>query len=291
MTASEKSALTWWPAPAKLNLFLHITGRREDGYHLLQTVFQILDHGDELAFTLRDDGAIHRVTDLPGVPPEQDLVVRAARALQEQAAIEAGADIRVRKRLPQGGGLGGGSSNAATTLLVLNHLWDARLSEEQLAILGEQLGADVPVFVRGQSAWAEGVGEKLQPVELPERWFVVLAPPVTVSTAEIFSDSQLRRDSPPITIRDFLAVPDSAQWHNVCEPLVRGRYPEIAAALDALGAHAPARLTGTGACVFAAFDTPQAAETAWQQLAGKWQGFVAKGVNESPLKTQLRNSA
>jgi len=273
----------WWPAPAKLNLFLHITGRRDDGYHLLQTVFQLLDYADQLAFSLRDDGAIHRVTDLAGVPAEQDLVVRAARLLQAYSRVGAGVDIRVDKRLPMGGGLGGGSSNAATTLVALNRLWNTGLDADQLATLGTQLGADVPVFVRGHSAWAEGIGEQLQPVELPKRWYLVLIPPVTVSTAEIFSDSGLRRDCPPITIRDFLAAPDSARWDNVCEAPVRARYPEVAAALDALGALAPARLTGTGACVFAAFETETAANAAWQQLAGKWQGFVAQGVNESPL--------
>lgn len=273
----------WWPAPAKLNLFLHITGRREDGYHLLQSVFQLLDYGDRLAFGLRDDGAIHRVTDLPGVPPGQDLVVRAARLLQESGGIAAGADIHLDKRLPMGGGLGGGSSNAATTLVALNHLWQSGLDTEQLAALGAQLGADVPVFVRGHSAWAEGVGEQLQSLDLPERWYLVLIPPVTVSTAAIFSDSHLRRDCPPITIRDFLAAPDSAQWRNVCEAPVSARYPEVAAALEALGALAPARLTGTGACVFAAFESRAAADAAWQQLAGNWQGFVAQGVNVSPL--------
>ncbi len=290
MTANSSPEPTWWPAPAKLNLFLHITGQRADGLHLLQTLFQLLDYGDELAFALRDDGVIHRVNELPGVAPEQDLVIRAARTLQEHAGIEAGVDIRVNKRLPLGGGLGGGSSDAATTLVALNRLWDAHVGEEQLAELGLQLGADVPVFVRGLTAWAEGVGEVLQPVELPERWFVVLIPPVTVSTAEIFSDSELRRDCPPITIRDFLAAPDSRQWDNVCEPPVSARYPEVAAALGALGEFAPARLTGTGACVFAMFETQAAAEAAWQQLAGDWQGFVARGVNVSPLKQVLAAS-
>ncbi|TDX97759.1 4-(cytidine 5'-diphospho)-2-C-methyl-D-erythritol kinase [Thiohalophilus thiocyanatoxydans] len=281
------AAPRWWPAPAKLNRFLHITGRRDDGYHLLQTVFQLLDYGDRLAFSLRDDGAIHRVTALAGVPAEQDLVVRAARLLQEAGGVEIGTDIRVDKRLPMGGGLGGGSSNAATTLVALDHLWNTRLGVDTLAELGMQLGADVPVFVRGHSAWAEGVGEQLQPLDLPNRWYLVLIPPVTVSTAAVFSDSHLRRDCPPITIRDFLAAPESPQWGNVCEAPVRARYPEVAAALDALNALAPARLTGTGACVFAAFETESAANAAWQQLAEDWQGFVARGVNESPLNTVL----
>ena len=277
----------WWPAPAKLNLFLHVTGRRDDGYHSLQTVFQLLDYGDRLAFSLRDDGAIHRASELPGVPAEQDLVVRAARRLQEQAGIQTGVDIRLEKRLPLGGGLGGGSSNAATTLLALNRLWDTRLDLEQLAELGATLGADVPVFVRGHTAWAEGIGDRLAPIDLPERWYLVLIPPVTVSTAEIFSDSRLRRDCPPITIRDFLAAPDSPRWGNVCEAPVRARYPVVDAALEALAEIAPAHLTGTGACVFAAFANRAKAESAWQQLEGEWQGFVARGVNESPVHQVL----
>lgn len=287
MTLKTEESLRWWPAPAKLNLFLHVTGRRGDGYHLLQTVFQLLDYGDRLAFVLRDDSAVHRATELAGVPADQDLVVRAARLLQEAAGVGAGVDIHVDKRLPMGGGLGGGSSNAATTLVALDRLWNTRLGVDALAELGMQLGADVPVFVRGHSAWAEGVGEQLQPLELPERWYLVLIPPVTVSTAAIFSDSHLRRDCPPITIRDFLAAPESPQWGNVCEAPVRARYPEVAAALDALDALASARLTGTGACVFAAFETESAANAAWQQLAENWQGFVARGVNESSLNTVL----
>ncbi|MDY6979636.1 MAG: 4-(cytidine 5'-diphospho)-2-C-methyl-D-erythritol kinase [Pseudomonadota bacterium] len=287
MTLEIEESLRWWPAPAKLNLFLHITGRRADGYHLLQTVFQLLDYGDRLAFVLRDDSKVHRATDLAGVPADQDLVVRAARLLQEAAGVGAGVDIHVDKRLPMGGGLGGGSSNAATTLVALDRLWNTRLGVDVLAELGMQLGADVPVFVRGHSAWAEGVGEQLQPLDLPDRWYLVLIPPVTVSTAAIFSDSHLRRDCPPITIRDFLAAPESPQWGNVCEAPVRARYPEVAAALEALDTLASARLTGTGACVFAAFETEAAANAAWQQLAENWQGFVARGVNESPIKQVL----
>lgn len=278
---------SWWPAPGKLNLFLHITGRRDDGFHLLQTVFQLLDYGDRLAFTPREDGQICRLTELAGVPADRDLIVRAARALQELTGCSHGVDIEIDKRLPMGGGLGGGSSNAATTLVALNRLWDTRLEVDQLAELGMQLGADVPVFVRGHTAWAEGIGEQLQPLTLPERWYLVLIPPVTVSTAEIFSDSHLRRDCPPITIRDFLAEPGSARWGNVCEAPVRSRYPEVAAALDALGALAPAYLTGTGACVFAVFDSRTDAEAVQEQLGENWQSFVAQGVNESPLNTVL----
>ncbi|MBI1423358.1 MAG: 4-(cytidine 5'-diphospho)-2-C-methyl-D-erythritol kinase [Gammaproteobacteria bacterium] len=275
-----------WPAPAKLNLFLHITGRRADGYHLLQTVFQLLDAGDELRFRVTDDGVISRAYDLPGVSEEADLVLRAARALQAHSHTRLGAAIHLSKRLPQGGGLGGGSSDAATTLVALNHLWQCGLSPAALAELGVRLGADIPVFVHGHSAWAEGVGEVLAPVELPGRWFVVLAPQVNVSTPKVFSDPQLIRDCPPITIRDFLA----GRGQNVCEPVVRTRYPEVAAALEALSRFRPARLTGTGACVFAAFATEQDARSAWAELAGQWQGFVAKGVNTSPLLTTLQQA-
>lgn len=272
-----------WPAPAKLNLFLHITGRRDDGYHLLQSVFQFLDYGDELFFNLREDGDIQRLSALPGVPAEQDLVVKAARLLQAESGSSMGADIRVEKRLPMGGGLGGGSSDAATTLVALNQLWALGLSVECLAELGLALGADVPVFVHGQAAWAEGVGETLSPVTLEEPWFVVIVPPVSVSTAEVFSDSQLTRDCPPITIRDLL----SGRGINVCEPVVRGHYPEVAEALDWLGQFAPARMTGTGACVFAPFNTEGQARGIVSSLPAGWNGFFAKGRNRSPLLDRM----
>jgi 4-diphosphocytidyl-2-C-methyl-D-erythritol kinase len=273
-----------WPAPAKLNLFLHITGRRADGYHLLQTVFQLLEYGDELTFRVTRDGLLSREYDLPGVSAETDLVLRAAQALQAHCRSVYGAAIQLNKRLPAGGGLGGGSSDAATTLVALNHLWGCGLTPVELAQLGLQLGADVPVFINGYSAWAEGVGERLEPISLPEHWFVVLAPAINVSTAKVFSDPQLIRDCPPITIRAFL----TGQGRNVCQPVVCAQYPEVAAALEALSRFAPARLTGTGACVFAAFDTEQAARGAWSELAGQWQGFVAKGVNRSPLLSMLQ---
>ncbi|MHA1568949.1 MAG: 4-(cytidine 5'-diphospho)-2-C-methyl-D-erythritol kinase [Alphaproteobacteria bacterium] len=270
-----------WPAPAKLNLFLHVTGQRGDGYHLLQTVFQFLDFGDRLTFILRQDGAIRRRTELPGVPAEADLTVRAARLLQAECGVSQGVDIRVEKNLPQGGGLGGGSSDAATTLVALNELWGCGLDNDALAALGLQLGADVPVFIRGRAAWAEGVGEELTPLDLAEPWFVVLVPPVTVSTAAVFSAPQLRRDCPPITIRDFLA---SGAGENVCESVVRGQYPAVAAALDDLAQFAPARLTGTGACVFAAVPGEAEARRALAELSGRWDGFVARGLNVSPLR-------
>ncbi|MFO7603925.1 MAG: 4-(cytidine 5'-diphospho)-2-C-methyl-D-erythritol kinase [Gammaproteobacteria bacterium] len=271
-----------WFAPAKLNLFLHITARRADGYHLLQSVFQFLDYGDTLYFEVTAGGAIERVAGNPQIPPAQDLVCRAAQRLQQYAGVEHGVRIRIDKRLPLGGGLGGGSSDAATTLVALNQLWGCGLDDDTLAELGLQLGADVPVFVRGQAAWAEGVGEQLQPLDdLPEPWYVVLAPAVSVSTAEVFSDSQLNRTCPAITIRDFLA----GRAGNVCEAVVCRRYPEVARALAALSHYGPARMTGTGACVFAPFESEQAARQAWTALSKHWQGFVARGCNRSPLYT------
>ncbi|SCZ57910.1 4-(cytidine 5'-diphospho)-2-C-methyl-D-erythritol kinase [Thiohalomonas denitrificans] len=272
-----------WPAPAKINLFLHITGRREDGYHLLQTVFQFLDYGDELTFSLREDGRIERPSSLAGVAAEEDLVVRAARLLKKSSGCPLGADIRVDKRLPMGGGLGGGSSNAATTLVALNHLWGLGLSEEHLAALGLELGADVPVFVRGRAAWAEGVGEQLTPVELPEPWFVVIVPPASVSTAELFGAPELTRDCAPITIADFL----SGAGSNVFEPVVRSRYSAVAEALDWLTNHGPARLTGSGGCIFAPFSDQQQAREVLAVLPEGWRGFVAQGRNRSPLLAHL----
>ena len=271
-------------APAKLNLFLHITGRRADGYHLLQTIFQLLDYGDVLTFTVTSHPAIVRDYDLVGVPAHQDLVVRAARLLQSHCEIAQGVRIELDKRLPMGGGLGGGSSDAATTLLALNHLWQCGLDLAALAELGLELGADVPVFVQGQTAWAEGVGQVLTPVELPETWYLVLIPQVNVSTSEVFADSQLIRDCPPITIRDFLA----GQGQNVCQPIVTARHPEVRAAIEALSNYASAMMTGTGACVFARFETQASATAAWQGLSESWRGFVAKGVQTSPVHTALQ---
>lgn len=272
-----------WPAPAKLNLFLHVTGRRADGFHLLQTVFQFLDYGDVLHFALRGDGVVRRMNDLPGVAAESDLVVRAARLLQAATGCARGVDITVEKVLPMGGGLGGGSSDAATTLVALNALWRLGLDEERLAALGLSLGADVPVFVRGRAAWAEGVGERLEPVDLPEPWYLVLVPPVGVATAAVFGAPELTRDCPPITIRDFLA----GRGGNVCEPVVRGRFPAVAEALDWLGRFAPARMTGTGCCVFAAFADEDQARAVAAQLPAGWRGFVARGCNRSPLLERL----
>ena len=267
-------------APAKLNLFLHITGQREDGYHLLQTVFQFLDYADSIRLTLREDAHIYRVSDLAGVPAEDDLVVKAAKLIQKHCNVALGVDISVEKQLPMGGGLGGGSSNAASVLVALNHLWNCGLSQQELMDLGVQLGADVPVFIFAQSAWAEGVGEELKSVDLPEKWFLVLKPQINVSTAEVFSNSQLRRDCATITIRDFLI----GQTENVCENPVREMYPEVDQALIDLAYYSESHLTGTGACVFAAFDNKAEAERALTELSVKWDGFVAKGMNQTPLK-------
>ncbi len=285
---NSESPIIDWPAPAKLNLFLHITSRRDDGFHNLQTVFQFLDFTDILRFSVRSDGVIRRLYDLPGVSEEEDLVLRAARLLQRHTGASLGTDIELEKKLPLGGGLGGGSSDAATTLVALNALWDTGLSLAELAELGLQLGADVPVFVQGQAAWAEGVGEALTPVELPQPWFVVLIPPICVSTAGVFADPQLRRDCPAITIRDFLT---GVGVHNVCESQVRLQYPEVDAALVALDAYAPARMTGTGACVFAAFESESAARSACSDLSAQWRGFVAQAANLSPLKRCLASFA
>ncbi len=268
-----------WPAPAKLNLFLHIVGRRADGYHLLQTAFQFIDLCDYLYFAVRRDSRIRRLSELPGVAPEDDLTVRAARLLQDAAGCSLGADIRVDKRLPMGGGLGGGSSNAATTLHALNRLWRLELPRQELLALALQLGADVPVFVHGEAAWAEGVGEQLQPLVLAEPWYVVIAPGCSVPTAEIFQVPELTRDCQVLTIDGFL----SGRGGNVFEAVVRRRYPAVAQALDWLGRHAPARLSGTGACVFAAFADEQQARSVYSQVPEQWQGFVARGMNRSPL--------
>jgi 4-diphosphocytidyl-2-C-methyl-D-erythritol kinase len=269
-----------WPAPAKLNLFLHITGRRADGYHSLQTVFQFLDYADRLYFAIRPDRQIRRFGGPPGVPDNADLCVRAARLLQAATGSRRGVDIYNDKCLPAGGGLGGGSSDAATTLWALNRLWETGLDTRALAGLGLQLGADVPVFIHGEAAWAEGVGERLTPVTLPESWFLVLIPAVSVATAVVFSDAQLTRDTPRMTIPDFI----SGSGHNDCEAVVRRRYPEVAAALDWLDARSPARMTGTGAGVFASFESEAQARALYRQVPAEWMAFVARGLNRSPLQ-------
>ena len=272
-----------WPAPAKLNLMLRITGRRVDGYHELQTVFQFIDIADRLAFRLREDGLIRRSRDLPGVAERDDLVLRAARLLRGRCPGWQGVDIRLDKRLPMGGGLGGGSSDAATVLVALNSLWACGLANDELAGLGLHLGADVPVFVRGHAAWAEGVGEKLQAIALEQPWYLVLVPPVQVSTAEVFQASELTRNSSAITIRAFIA----GDRRNDCLPVVRKRYPQVAQAIDWLGKYTEAKLTGTGACVFGAFASRAAAEAALGEMPDAWKGLVARGLNTSPLLDRL----
>jgi len=272
-----------WPAPGKLNLFLHILGRRADGYHLLQTAFQFLERGDTLDFRLREDGQIQRSEGPQDLSPEDDLTVKAARALKERTGTRLGADIRLSKLLPLGGGLGGGSSDAGTTLVALNELWKTGLAAETLQELALGLGADVPVFVGGQAAWGEGVGEKLTPLELPEPWYLVIQPPCRVATREIFQAPELTRNSAAITISGFR----SGRGRNDFEPVVRRRHPEVAAALDWLGRSATARLTGSGACVFAEFGEEAAARSVFETLPRGWRGFIAKGCNRSPLLERL----
>jgi 4-diphosphocytidyl-2-C-methyl-D-erythritol kinase len=274
-------------APAKLNLFLHVVGRRGDGYHLLQTLFRFIDLNDTLRFTLRDDGEVKRVNVLEGVPPEQDLCVRAARLLQREAGCTLGVDIDVDKHIPMGGGLGGGSSDAATTLLALNKLWQLGLSREKLMALGLTLGADVPVFVFGDNAFAEGVGEKLQVYALPEAWYVVLCPPVHVPTAKIFTHPELTRNTISMTMR---ALPKGqafragrqAGLNNDLQAVACQLYPEVAEHLAWLARFAPAMMTGSGACVFAEFATEAEAKAVLQQLPPDMRGYVAHGLQQHP---------
>jgi len=272
-----------WPAPAKLNLCLHIVGRRDDGYHLLQTAMQFIDLCDELQFYRRPAGVIERVAGNADIPAEDDLVIRAARLLASHAAIQHGVAIALTKRIPIQGGLGGGSSDAATVLVALNRLWGVGLDEDALAQIGLQLGADVPFFVRGHAAWAEGVGERLTPVDYPESGYLVVKPDAAVSTAAIFQAPELTRNSPITTIRAFLA----GQAFNSCTETVRSRYPAVSQALDWLQQFGEARLTGTGACVFLAVADEAAAQRLLAQLDARWQGFAVRGRNESPLLRRL----
>lgn len=271
-----------WPAPAKINLFLHVVGRRADGLHLLQTVFRFLDQADQLHFSPRTDGRIVLATPLPGVPAEQDLTVRAATALQAVAGIRQGVEIHLDKRLPLGGGLGGGSSDAATVLLALNQLWQAGLSQAALQALGLRLGADVPVFIFGQAAFAEGVGECLRPVLLPPAWYLVLTPPVSVPTARIFADPELRRDTLAISPADWRP----GMGGNDLQPVACRHYPIIAEYLAWLQQFAPARMSGSGACVFAGFDDEAAARRAHAALPATMQGFLARGLLRNPAAVQ-----
>lgn len=276
-----------WPAPAKLNLCLHIVGRRADGYHLLQSAMQIIDLCDELQFYRRPAGVIERIGGPEEIPAETDLIVRAARLLATRYEVHAGVGIEIRKRIPIQGGLGGGSSDAATVLVALNYLWELDIHVDELATLGLQLGADVPVFVRGHSAWAEGVGEQLTPYDFPERVYLVLKPAAGVSTAAVFQDPELTRNSPITTIRDFFA----GGGRNDCAPVVRKRSGEIAEALDWLSEFGEARLTGTGACVFVAMTDEAAAQRAAARVPARWTGYVVRGVNRSPLLDRLAHEA
>ena len=277
-----------WPAPAKLNLFLHVLGRRPDGYHDLQTAFQYIDLCDEISFEMRDHGRVVRVEGPAEIPEWEDITVRAAqRLLKEQSTGRPiGVGIHLRKRIPLGSGLGGGSSDAATTLVALNALWGLGLSIDRLAYLGLDLGADVPVFIRGRASWAEGIGEELTPLDLPELTYIVIYPGCAVSTREIFQAPELTRNSAAITIRAFL----ESDGRNDCEPVVRARYPQVAAALEWLGQYAPARLTGTGSCVFAAFGNFDRAQTLLSEVPSGWQGFLVQGRNRSPLLERLERA-
>ncbi|MGB0895163.1 MAG: 4-(cytidine 5'-diphospho)-2-C-methyl-D-erythritol kinase [Parashewanella sp.] len=273
-----------WPAPAKLNLLLHINGRRSDGYHELQTLFQFIDKCDYLNFSIRDDDQLILHSALNQVVAQTDnLILKAAKLLKQATHFNGGADIFLEKNLPMGGGLGGGSSDAATTLVALNHLWNTQISTDELAKIGLKLGADVPVFIRGFAAFAEGVGEHLQPVKLQEKHYLIIAPDVHVSTMAVFQHPELPRNTPKLSLENLLTNP----WKNDCQSLVCQTYPQVAKALEWLVEYAPSRMTGTGACVFAEFDDEQLAINALKQLPSHLNGFVAKGCNQSPLQAVL----
>ena len=266
-------------SPAKLNLMLHITGQRPDGYHNLQTVFQFIDLNDELEFRLTKSSGIQIVQSNTQIAANDDLIMKAARLLQQRYSVTAGVDITHTKKIPIGAGLGGGSSNAATTLMALNRLWQLELSTHELQQLGRQLGADVPIFIHGRSAWAEGVGDEFCAIQLPKPWYLIINPQIFVSTAEIFASKDLTRDCHPITIRAFL----DGEGVNVCQPVACKLYPEIQSAIHWLGNFSPARMTGSGASVFAAFDSAEKANTVQSQLPEKWTGYVARGMNKNPV--------
>lgn len=272
------------PSPAKLNLFLHITRRRHNGYHDLQTLFQLINYGDTLRFECRDDSQLQLKCNQTALCTPDNLVLQAAQALQHHSNISLGANIHLDKRLPMGGGIGGGSSNAATALLGLNHLWNLQLSIGALADIGLALGADVPVFVQGQSAWAEGVGDTLTPMNIPQQWYLVIKPPCHVSTAEIFSHEELTRDTAAITVAAFF----EQGGKNDCERVVCQTYPEVNEALQWLKQHGKAQLTGTGACVFSSFASQRQAQTVLEQTPTEWECFIAEGINHSPLQHRLR---
>ena len=276
-----------WPSPAKINLFLHVTAQRNDGYHEIQTVFQFLDYCDSLEFQIEQSTTLELLTPVKGVKNESNIILRAAKCLQSHTKSPQGAKISIKKRLPIGGGLGGGSSNAATTLIALNHLWKTKLTTNELAQLGLTLGADVPVFIHGYAAWAEGVGEELTPILPAEPWYVIIVPDCQVSTAEVFSSQELTRDCEPITISRFL----TGEGENICEGVVLKSYPAISQAVDWLNCYGKSRMSGTGACIFADFSSQVQAQQVLDNLPQNWQGFIAKGCNQSPLATlmDLRN--
>lgn len=276
-----------WPAPAKLNLFLHIIGQREDGYHLLQSAIQFIDLCDQLSFNLRDDNKIYCKNSNAEISPEDDLCVKAAKLLRKQANLNLGIDIEVKKNIPIGAGLGGGSSDAATTLLALNKMWGCNLAVPELEDIAIQLGADVPIFVHGQASWVEGVGEKLSSITLEELWYVVVFPEVHLNTQQMFADSDLTRNCMPIRIRDFLEIQDDEQardkrTQNVFEPIAR-RQPAVERAFQWLDRNAPARLTGSGSGIFAACASRQHAEEIVASCAKEFSTFVTKGINRSPV--------
>ncbi|MEK7360778.1 MAG: 4-(cytidine 5'-diphospho)-2-C-methyl-D-erythritol kinase [Pseudomonadota bacterium] len=273
-----------WPAPAKLNLFLHVTGRRADGYHSLQTAFRLIDLADTLRFSARDDGEVTLRRPLPGVPPERDLCLRAAALLKHAAGHRGGVEIELEKRIPIGGGLGGGSSDAATTLIVLNHLWRLGLKRAELQQLALELGADVPVFVFGENAFAESIGEQLTPLALPAAWYLVLVPQVEVPTAAVFAAPELTCEAKPIRITAFFDGLKRRALRNDLEPVVSKRYPEVARHLAWLKQHGEARMSGSGACVYAEFSTESAALAAQAQLPQAMRGFVARGLERHPLR-------
>jgi 4-diphosphocytidyl-2-C-methyl-D-erythritol kinase len=273
------------PAPAKLNLFLHITGVREDGYHNLQTVFQLLDISDQVTLQRREDGVIHRTNGLAGLPAEDDLIVKAAKALKEYTKTSWGADLGVEKYLPVGGGIGGGSSDAATTLMGLNSLWQCSLSYGELQTIARSLGADVPVFVHGKNAWAEGIGDLLTEIDLPSKWYLLIHPRVHISTAKLFSSDLLTRDIAILKIRDF---PDT-DTSNVFEEVARNEYPEVDTALRWLGDFSKSKMTGTGSCIFASFGSEEDANKVLSQVPKQWKGLVAKSINRSPMLDVINN--
>lgn len=278
-------AISWWASPAKINLFLHITGRYPNGYHALQTVFQLLDFGDEIGLAINKTGEINLHDPIAGVAHENNLIVRAARQLQQVSNCKLGADIYLRKQLPMGGGVGGGSSNAATTLLVLNKLWQAQADINTLLTLGQQLGADVPVFINGKTTFAEGTGNVFTPLSVPNMWYLVVHPGEHVSTPAIFTADSLPRNTAPITPNQYTFE----KTHNDCQQIVCDRHPEVAKLLHWLLNYAPSRMTGTGACVFAVFSTQNEANRVYDLLPQGWTGFVARGVGSSPLLKQLQH--